>query len=343
MGTHRSAGPRARVRALCPTGPFGYANRQLSPPLGGDQTKRGVSLNFPDQVTSERRFGATPQSNCPYAWCSTSELMTWQKKSRGLQSTLRKTENIAPVRANRERLLCSLIAHSSTLGEVSFFLEESRRHSSTSPMTCSSAVARPHVGRLASRASVADRRVASRAAPRRSAACSPCVASAVPKVIYACPLVHLHSNSPLLLSARSTVFVCTPAPDVSYVSNASPSHQGSKVLVVGSTGGVGQLVVAKLLEAGYVVRATSRNPESARQLFGANDDLELCTADLRDAAALTASGICDGIDAVVSCTGTTAFPSARWKDGNGPENTDFVGTSNLVSAVKAQSPSCKVS
>ena len=60
------------------------------------QTKRGVSLNFPDQVTSERRFGATPQSNCPYAWCSTSELMTWQKKSRGLQSTLRKTENIAP-------------------------------------------------------------------------------------------------------------------------------------------------------------------------------------------------------------------------------------------------------
>lgn len=123
VGTHRSAGPRARVRALCPAGPFGYANRQLSPHLGGDQTKRGVSLNFPDQVTSERRFGAMLQSNCPYARCSTSELMTWQKKSGGLQSTLRKTENIAPVRANRERPLGSLFAHSSTLGEVSFFLE----------------------------------------------------------------------------------------------------------------------------------------------------------------------------------------------------------------------------
>ena len=84
------------------------------------QTKRGVSLNFPDQVTSERRFGATLQPNCPYARCSTSELMTWQKKSRGLQSKLRKTENIALVRANRERrLLGSLFAHSSTLGEVS--------------------------------------------------------------------------------------------------------------------------------------------------------------------------------------------------------------------------------
>ena len=80
------------------------------------QTKRGVSLNFPDQVTSERRFGAMLQSNCPYARCSTSELMTWQKKSRGLQSTLRKTENIALVRANRERrLLGSLFAHSSQL------------------------------------------------------------------------------------------------------------------------------------------------------------------------------------------------------------------------------------
>lgn len=168
------------------------------------QTKRGVSLNFPDQVTSERRFGAMLQSNCPYARCSTSELMTWQKKSRGLQSTLRKTENIAPVRANRVKRrrslfpLCSIAKVSSSTA---------RRPLSTSPMTCSSAVARAHVGRLASRASVADRRVASRAASRRSAACSPCVASAVPKVIYACPLVHLHSDSPLLLSARSTVRV----------------------------------------------------------------------------------------------------------------------------------------
>ena len=124
VGTYRSAGPRARVRALCPAGPFGYSQIGSCPaPPPGDQTKRGVSLNFPDQVTSERRFGAMPQSNCPYARCSTSELMTWQKKSRGLQSKLRKTENIALVRANRERPLGSLFAHSSTLGEVSFFLE----------------------------------------------------------------------------------------------------------------------------------------------------------------------------------------------------------------------------
>ena len=113
------------------------------------------------------------------------------------------------------------------------------------------------------------------------------------------------------------------------------------MLVVGSTGGVGQLVVAKLLDAGYVVRAVSRNVDAARGLFGSQPNLELRVADLRDTDALDASEICVGVDAVVSCTGTTAFPSARWKDDNGPEQTDFVGVRNLVNATRAQSPSCK--
>jgi len=132
-----------------------------------------------------------------------------------------------------------------------------------------------------------------------------------------------------------------PAPRVP----ADPFTQGSKVLVVGSTGGVGQLVVAKLLDAGYVVRAVTRDLDAARGLFGSQSDgpnLELRVADLRDADALAASGICVGVDAVVSCVGTTAFPSARWRDDNGPERTDFVGVRNLVNAVEAQSPGrCK--
>jgi hypothetical protein len=110
---------RVRVCVHCaPRVPSATQIGSCPAPPPGDQTKRGVSLNFPDQVTSERRFGAMPQSNCPYARCSTSELMTWQKKSRGLQSTLRKTENIALVRANREESpLCSLFALCSTLGK----------------------------------------------------------------------------------------------------------------------------------------------------------------------------------------------------------------------------------
>ena len=102
---------------------------------------------------------------------------------------------------------------------------------------------------------------------------------------------------------RATLIPSVPSP----ASLVFP-FQGSKVLVVGATGGVGQLVVAKLLEAGYSVRALARSPEKARDLLGTADALEIVTADLRDAAALDASGVASGVDAVVSCTGTTAFP-----------------------------------
>lgn len=42
-----------------------------------------------------------------------------------------------------------------------------------------------------------------------------------------------------------------------------------------------------------------------------------------------------GVDAVVCCTGTTAFPSKRWDGDNGPEQTDYIGTKNLVEAAQA--------
>lgn len=119
--------------------------------------------------------------------------------------------------------------------------------------------------------------------------------------------------------------------------------EGSKVLVVGATGGVGQLVVAKLLEAGYRVRAAGRSAERARETFGdgspngSDGRLEIVSADLRDLDGLLASNICRDVDAIVSCVGTTAFPSARWRDGNGPEPTDYVSVRNLVDCVKRQS------
>ena len=71
--------------------------------------------------------------------------------------------------------------------------------------------------------------------------------------------------------------------------------------------------MAKLLERGYRVRGLVRS--SARAA---------------DAAALFGSPA--GVDAVVCCTGTTAFPSARWRDGNGPRETDQIGVTNLARA-----------
>ena len=44
---------------------------------------------------------------------------------------------------------------------------------------------------------------------------------------------------------------------------------------------------------------------------------------------------------MVCCTGTTAFPSARWEGDNGPRQTDEVGVRNLVAAVKSASPSLR--
>jgi len=105
------------------------------------------------------------------------------------------------------------------------------------------------------------------------------------------------------------------------------------VLVVGATGGVGQLVVAKLLAAGYRVRAAARSSARARDVLGASDALEIVEADLRNLPGLRAQRLAAGVDAAVCCVGTTAFPSARWKDNSGPEQTDFVGVRNLVEVV----------
>ena len=149
------------------------------------------------------------------------------------------------------------------------------------------------------------------------------------------------------------------------------------MLVAGSTGGVGQLVVAKLLEArgggcwgvgrgahprslavtvpaftcrapqplhptpvspnptqrGYKVRALTRSTEKAAAMFGpppSGGFLEFVQGDTRTPSSLAAATA--GVDAVACCTGTTAFPSARWKGGNGPRETDAVGVANLVRA-----------
>ncbi|KAK9809648.1 hypothetical protein WJX73_000226 [Symbiochloris irregularis] len=107
---------------------------------------------------------------------------------------------------------------------------------------------------------------------------------------------------------------------------------GACVLVAGATGGVGQLVTAKLLDRGYQVRALCRNREKATQLFPPEQSkkIEIVYADLRDASA--AQRLTESIDAVCCVTGTTAFPSQRWKGNNGPQQTDYVSVKNLIDA-----------
>jgi uncharacterized protein YbjT (DUF2867 family) len=66
--------------------------------------------------------------------------------------------------------------------------------------------------------------------------------------------------------------------------------------------------VAKLLEKERPVRVLSRNASKAQQMFG--DRVEVAIGDIRQAQTLPAA--MPDITHIICCTGTTAFPSARW-------------------------------
>lgn len=128
-----------------------------------------------------------------------------------------------------------------------------------------------------------------------------------------------------------------------------------RVLVAGATGGVGQLVVAKLIERGTPVRVLTRSAEKAQQMF--DSQVEVAVGDTRNADSLPAA--MQEVTHLICCTGTTAFPSTRWdfeipqpanpleqlrtwgkiyidKDyrnataKNSPEQVDAMGVANLV-------------
>ena len=54
------------------------------------------------------------------------------------------------------------------------------------------------------------------------------------------------------------------------------------VLVLGASGGVGQLIVAKLAEQGYKIRAAGRSKERTENLFRGSPDIEAAEVDSRD-------------------------------------------------------------
>ena len=146
-------------------------------------------------------------------------------------------------------------------------------------------------------------------------------------------------------------------------------------IVFGATGGVGQLVCAKLLKErknedddGFdtqsseyydVVYAMCRNRATGKERLlvnkGNDDDdddekrlrvREVDVREERDVEKALETIMAEGNDDekgeendgkdvdVVCCLGTTAFPSARWKENNGPEQTDDIATANVIRAAK---------
>ena len=106
------------------------------------------------------------------------------------------------------------------------------------------------------------------------------------------------------------------------------------ILVAGATGGVGQLVVAKLLEKNILVRALTRNNNKASQMF--DNRVEVAVGDIRYPDTLTS--VTQNVTQIICCTGTTAFPSTRWdfanlfQPNNTPQEVDEKGVKNLVAA-----------
>ncbi len=106
------------------------------------------------------------------------------------------------------------------------------------------------------------------------------------------------------------------------------------ILVAGATGGVGQLVVAKLLEKNISVRVLTRNKGKAEQMF--EDKVNIVVGDLRYPDTL--AGVMQNVTHIICCTGTTAFPSKRWDfvnffdAKNSPKIVDGEGVKNLILA-----------
>lgn len=112
------------------------------------------------------------------------------------------------------------------------------------------------------------------------------------------------------------------------------SNKKDLILVAGATGGVGQLVISKLVEKNILVRALTRNKDKASQMF--DNRVEMFVGDVRDPQTLTSAT--QDVTQIICCVGTTAFPSLRWdftslfNPQNTPQEVDDKGVKNLITA-----------
>ncbi|TFJ85913.1 hypothetical protein NSK_002733 [Nannochloropsis salina CCMP1776] len=109
-----------------------------------------------------------------------------------------------------------------------------------------------------------------------------------------------------------------------------------RVCVIGSTGGCGQLITARLVDEGrYQVRAVGRSDAKLRKVLGGESPkLEFAEADSRDIGSLY--GPLSDVDCVIIATGTSAFPSPRWRGGNTPDAVDRKGVQNILKAITSK-------
>ena len=111
------------------------------------------------------------------------------------------------------------------------------------------------------------------------------------------------------------------------------SGTSRKVLVAGATGQLGKAVVKKLKRRGYWVKALGRDTrklQALKQELGAD---EVVAADLTDSGTL--KGVCDQIDAVISCAGASMSMN-NFGDRKSFYEVDYQGNLNLLAEAERQ-------
>lgn len=105
---------------------------------------------------------------------------------------------------------------------------------------------------------------------------------------------------------------------------------GDTVVVVGGTGGVGQLVAKKLASRGDLnVRVTSRNKERGEKTI-ADESVQVVEVDLVGGSDVQLEAALENSSALVVSVGTTAFPTQKWSGGNTPEAIDKIAVSRIA-------------
>lgn len=102
----------------------------------------------------------------------------------------------------------------------------------------------------------------------------------------------------------------------------------TRVLVAGSTGGLGRHILRELDRRGFIVRALCRSRSRAR---GLPATVEVVEADALDPRAL--AGVAHGIDVVFSCLGQTVSPDLAVR-GPGYLDVDVPANLNLLAEAK---------
>jgi uncharacterized protein YbjT (DUF2867 family) len=157
-----------------------------------------------------------------------------------------------------------------------------------------------------------------------------------------CKHIHFTLFLAMLLSyvPHAASFVSRTTPKGMTLLEMAAISPGDTVCVIGGTGGVGQLTIAKLDQKGFNVRTTSRNKAKGEETI-ANKNVQVYELDLLSKDTTALEKVIDGVSAVVISIGTTAFPTMKWRGGNTPSAIDDEAVTRIANVAFRKSESLK--